>query len=148
MPPGDVVVSTSRYADPIERGTGVPEFDGVGEADAGIVRVPDTEDVVVLESVPVGEVEVVGVAAPVSEPEAPEEGVCVPVAKFDGVPDGEAVRELVVVTDVVRDVVGDTDDVTVRDDVDESDDPADGVCVPDGVGDGDGWTMPVTRKPH
>ena len=148
MPPGDVVVSTSRYADPIERGTGVPEFDGVREADAGIVRVPDTEDVVVLESVPVGEVEVVGVAAPVLEPEAPEEGVCVPVAKFDGVPDGEAVRELVVVTDAVRDFEGVTDDVTVRDDVDESDDPADGVCVPDGVGDGDGWTMPVTRKPH
>ena len=36
----------------------------------------------------------------------------------------------------------------MTDDVFDRDDPADGVPVPDRVGDGVGWTMPVTRKPH
>ena len=92
----------------------------------------------------------VGDTDPVDVPEGDEPAVGdgVPDGEFDGVTDGEIVRELDVVPDAVRDVVGDTDDVTVPDGVDESDDPADGVCVPDGVGDGDGWTMPVTRKPH
>ena len=63
---------------------------------------------------------------------------------IEGVPEGDIVRELVVVPDAVRDVVGDTDDVPVPDGVDESDDPPDGVCVPDGVGDGDGATIPIT----
>ena len=63
LPPGDVVVSTSRYADPIERGTGVPEFDGEVDVVPDVVREvvggidPPVEGVNVEEDEPVGEPE-------------------------------------------------------------------------------------------
>ena len=64
--------------------------------------------------------------------------------------DGDTVPDRVcdVVPEAVRDVVGDLDGVTVTDGVLDRDDPAEGVPVPDRVGVGVGWTMPVTRKPH
>ena len=116
--PGIAVVSTSAYEEPIESGKLDTALDGVNVGDTDPVDVPEGDE--------------------------PEVGDGVPDGEFDGVTDGEIVRDLDVVPDAVRDVVGDTDDVTVPDGVDESDDPADGVCVPDGVGDGDGATIPIT----
>ena len=81
LPPGDVVVSTSRYADPIERGTGVPEFDGAVDV------VPDVVREVVGGIDPTAEGVKVEVIEPVtvSEDDAPKEGVC----------DGESVPDSV-----------------------------------------------------
>ncbi len=177
FPPGDVVVSINAYAEPIERNAGTLDTDGVPDNEAP-PAVPETETVVVPDGVPerVGESdavfdseappEVVPDFEPVIVPDGVRELVgdtdAVGVSDgdvpdvADGVTDGEVdrvavcevVRDFVVVPDVDLDVVGDRDEVTVTDAVDDKDDPPDDVPVPDRVGDGVGWTMPVTRKPH
>ena len=173
FPPGDVVVSINAYVEPIERGAGTLDTDGVPDNEAP-PAVPETESVVVPDGVPEG----VGESDAVFDSEAPPEvvpdfePVIVPdgVRELvgdtdavgvsdgdvpevaDGVTDGEVdrvavcevVREFVVVPDVDLDVVGLTDGVTVPEGVADSDDPADGVCVPDGVGDSDDATTPIT----
>ena len=115
-------MSISAYDEPIESG----RFDTVPVG----VNVGDTD--------PVG----------VSDGDVPDVADGVTDGEVDRVAVCEVVREFVVVPDVDLDVVGDRDGVTVTDAVDDKDDPPDDVPVPDRVGDGVGWTMPVTRKPH
>ena len=136
LPPGDVVVSTNAYVAPIESGKGVREVDRVGETDAGIVGVPETEDVVVLESVPDG---VSDSETPPAVPDSDGVSDCVGesdgVEESDSVPDNEAppavpVTELVFVPDSVLDGVGESDADAVPDGVNVGD--IDAVVVSEG----------------
>ena len=55
FPPGDVVVSINAYVEPIERGAGTLDADGVPDKEAPPAEVPETEPVVVPDGVPEGE---------------------------------------------------------------------------------------------
>jgi hypothetical protein len=170
-------VSISAYDEPIESGKLDAVSVGVNDGDGDTVGVPESEVPAVVSDVDwLGEaVDVslddapedgdwLGVVVDVSLGTDDDplvvvldtDDVCVSDNAIVGELDGETVRDRERVPDrdcdgvpeAVRDVVGDLDGVTVTVDVLDRDDPADGVRVPDRVGDGVGWTMPVTRKPH
>jgi hypothetical protein len=139
--PGAPVVSISTYVEFPVCAIGVAEFDGVGSGVPLIVREPVAVPLGLFDGVPEGVLE--GVPVVEAPPDAVPVGVSLPLGAAP-VGDPLAVREPLVVPELLRVPDGVPEGVNVGDGVPEGEAPDDTDAVPEGVGEGVGSITPIT----